>query len=178
MPTAFIEAVDAVAGAVTGDDIVVKPSIGAGSNGVFRSRGDRRAALAHAHSLLAGGHTVMVQPYVEGVDVTGETGLVYLGGDFSHAFRKSAILAEPVEFEGDLMAVEQSRPHLATADERALGARVAALLPDTAYARIDVLPTEHGPVLLEVELTEPALFLHHDRGAAARAAAVFRSLAT
>ena len=178
VPTSFIESEQDVSGVVTAGDIVVKPSVGAGSNGVFRSRGDRQAALAHTRSLLAAGSTVMVQPYVERVDVTGETGLVYLGGEFSHAFRKSAILAEPVEFEGGLMAVEQSSRHLATVEERALGAQVASLLPPTAYARIDLLPGEGGPVVLELELTEPSLFLHHDPGAAARAAAVFRSLAT
>ena len=74
------------------------------------------------------------------------------------------------------MAVETSRPHTATAAERALGDRVVGALPETAYARIDLLPTAEGPVLLEVELTEPSLFLQHDPGAAARAAAVFRSL--
>lgn len=158
-------------------DVVVKPSVGAGSNGVFRSRGDATAASEHARRLLAHGLTVMVQPYLADVETSGETGLVYVGGAFSHAFRKSAILAEPVEFEGDLMAVESSFPHLATDVERALGERVVGLLPETAYARIDLLPTADGPVLLEVELTEPSLFLEHDPGAAARAAAVFRNLA-
>lgn len=47
---------------------------------------------------------------------------------------------------------------------------------DTAYARIDLSPTAHGPVLLEVELTEPSPFLQHDPEVPARAAAVFRSL--
>jgi len=51
------------------------------------------------------------------------------------------------------------------------------LLPRTAYARIDLLPGPEGPLVLEVELTEPSLFLQCDPGAPARAAAAFRSLA-
>lgn len=160
-----------------GGDVVVKPTVGAGSNGVVRSRGDIAFASRHARSLLEAGRTVMIQPYLADVERHGETGLVYLGGTFSHAFRKGAILEAPVEFEGDLMAVETSRRHTATTAELEVGDLVMDALPDTAYARIDLLPTAAGPVLLEVELTEPSLFLQHDTSAAARAAAVFRSLA-
>jgi glutathione synthase/RimK-type ligase-like ATP-grasp enzyme len=177
VPTTFVRDVDELDRARLTGDVVVKPSVGAGSNGVFRSRGDEAAARSHAGDLIGQGSTAMVQPYLADVDTAGETGLVYLGGTFSHAFRKSAILADTVEFDGDLMAVESSRPHVATEAERSLGERVVALLPETVYARIDLLPTVDGPVLLEVELTEPSLFLQHDPGAAARAAAVFRSLA-
>jgi hypothetical protein len=27
------------------------------------------------------------------------------------------------------------------------------------YARVDLLPTAHGPVIIELELTEPSLYL-------------------
>lgn len=178
VPTVFCADPAALDDLALHGDVVVKPSVGAGSNGVIRSRGDAEAASIHARALLDAGLTVMVQPYLSDVDDEGETGLVYVGGRFSHAFRKGAILDSPIEFEGDLMAVETSRPHAATSAERALGDRVVAALPVTAYARIDLLPTADGPVLLEVELTEPSLFLQHDVGAAARAAAVFRSLTT
>lgn len=176
VPTTFVHDADDVDGTAIAGDVVVKPAVGAGSMRVFRSRGDSRAARAHLADLLTDGSTAMVQPYMDDIDVAGETGLVYLGGTFSHAFRKSAILAAPVEIEGGLMAVETSRAHVATDAERSLGDLVLRLLPATAYARIDLLPAATGPVLLEVELTEPSLFLHHDPGAAARAAEVFRSL--
>jgi glutathione synthase/RimK-type ligase-like ATP-grasp enzyme len=177
VPTMFLDDADHLDHAALTGDVVVKPSVGTGSNGVLRSRGDEAAARVHADALISDGLTAMVQPYLADVETAGETGLVYLGGAFSHAFRKAAILAEPVEFEGDLMALETSRPHVATVAERSLGDRIVELLPETAYARIDLLPTVDGPVLLEVELTEPSLFLQHDPGAAARAAAVFRNLA-
>jgi glutathione synthase/RimK-type ligase-like ATP-grasp enzyme len=178
VPTTYVdgEAADAP-DAVFHGDVVVKPTIGAGSNGVFRSRGDATGARAHARALRDSGVAAMVQPYVTAVDEVGETGLVYLGGSYSHAFRKRAILAGPVEFEGGVAATEEIANHVATEAERALGDRVLTLLPETAYARIDLLPTGAGPVVLELELTEPSLYLDQDRRAAARAAAVFRSLA-
>ena len=51
-----------------------------------------------------------------------------------------------------------------------------ASLSPTAYARVDLLPGADGPVVLEVELTEPSRFLECSPGSAARAADVFRSL--
>ena len=63
--------------------------------------------------------------------------------------------------------------------ERELGERVVAALPTIApgadgpllYARVDLIPDDEGnPVVLEVELTEPSLFLAHAEGSAARVA--------
>ena len=158
-------------------DLVLKPSVGAGANGAVRTHGD--AALAHRHiaALHASGRTVMVQPYLDEIDTAGETGLVFLGGQFSHAFGKAAILTGEVVFEDGLFAEERIDRRIATSAEVAVGERVVASLGPTAYARVDLLPTDDGPVVLEVEVTEPSLYLSFDPGAAARAASVFRSLA-
>jgi glutathione synthase/RimK-type ligase-like ATP-grasp enzyme len=157
-------------------DVVVKPSVGAGSNGVVRPRGDVAAALRHVGELHRSGLTAMIQPYVADIDTDGETGLVYLAGAFSHAFAKSAILTKPIAWEGGLYAEESVEPRRATRDQLAVGEIVMSELPPTAYARIDLLPTASGPAVLEVELTEPSLFLEHDEDSPQRAAAAFRSL--
>ena len=52
------------------------------------------------------------------------------------------------------------------------------MLPDTAYARIDLLPGDDGPLVSEVELVEPSLFLHVDDDAATTAAAALARLAS
>ena len=119
----------------------------------------------------------MVQPYVDEIDSAGETGLVFLGGRFSHAFGKAAILAGTVVFEDGLFAQERIEHRIASPAEIAIGERVVASLGPTAYARVDLLPTDDGPAVLEVEVTEPSLYLSFDEGAVARAASVFRSLA-
>lgn len=180
VPTTFLHdaaAVDhlAAAGGFHGD-LVVKPSVGASASGVLATHGDPRAAEAHARSLLAGGLVPMVEPYLAGVELQGETGLVYLGGRFSHAFRRRVVLRPPAELDAGGFGREQSSAIVATPAERMIGDAVVGRLPATAYARIDLLPGDDGPVVLEVELTEPSLFLHLDDGAPARAAAVFRSL--
>ena len=156
-------------------DLVVKPTVGGGSRGVMRTS-DPDAARAHITALHDDGLVALVQPYRASIDDDGETGLVYVGGDFSHSFEKSAILAAPVEWEGTLYVKESIRARVASAAQRALADTVVASLPPTAYARIDLVPGEHGAEILEVELTEPSLFLHTDPDAPARAAAAFRNL--
>lgn len=155
--------------------LVVKPSVGVSASGVLATH-DAAAAAAHARSLLAAGMAPLVQPYLDGVDGHGETGLVYLGGTFSHAFGRRVVLRAGAELDGDLLGEEESAPRRASDAERAVGEAVMAVLPPTAYARVDLLPTSAGPVVLEVELIEPSLFLHLDPDAPARAAAAFRSL--
>jgi glutathione synthase/RimK-type ligase-like ATP-grasp enzyme len=162
---------DAVAGKV-----VVKPTVGAGSKGAKLFRDDAEGALAHALSLQSAGATAMVQPYLEGVDEHGETALIFLGGEFSHAARKAAILSQDMSWSTGLYADEKIVPTTATSEELELAQRIVADLPGLAYARVDLLPTPDGPAVLELELTEPSLFLALDPSAPARAAATFRAL--
>lgn len=174
VPTRFAELGEAVE---LEGDLVIKPSVGAGSNGVLRTRGDEALARRHISALQARALTPLIQPYLAGIEEVGETDLVFLGGEYSHAICKGPILTGSVEFEEGLYAEERVEPHDATPVEIEIGRQVVAQLPPTAYARVDLLPTDGGPVVLEVEVTEPSLYLNLDDGAAARAAAVFRSLA-
>jgi glutathione synthase/RimK-type ligase-like ATP-grasp enzyme len=176
VPTTFVAPGAEADAHVLRDDVVIKPTVGAGSRLVVRSLGDVSIATGHVADLHAVGRTAMIQPYLSQIDDRGETGLVYVGGEFSHAFRKSAILSRPVRWESELFAEEIVGPRVASVAERELGERVMASVPPVAYARVDLLPTAEGPVLLELELTEPSLFLECDPGAAARAAAAFREL--
>lgn len=185
VPTTYVAPGDEAPEHVLAGHIVVKPTVGAGSRGAALIRDDVDAATAHVRMLHAQGQVAMIQPYLSHVDTRGETALVYVGGTFSHAARKAAILSRDLEWSTGLYADEKIVPATATASEREVGDRIVASLPelvpggeDVAYARVDLLPTDHGPVVLELELTEPSLFLMVDPGAAARAAAAFLSLVT
>ncbi len=134
-------------------DIVVKPSVGAGSIGVRRFEDDPAGAHEHIDVLHARGAVAMVQQYVSAVDTHGETGMVFIGGVFSHAFRKEPILASTVEWEAmegetGMFAREQTAATTPSRAELAVAERVVASLPATAYARVDLLPTDDGPVVL------------------------------
>jgi hypothetical protein len=111
----------------------------------------------------------MVQPYLHEVDEHGETALLYLDGRFSHAMRKGPLLTPDMDLVADLFAQEDMSPREPSAAERAVAEAVLAAVPeeygDLLYARVDLLPSPDGPRLLELELTEPSLFLDHHRPA-------------
>ena len=162
--------------------VVVKPAVGAGSRHAARFD-DPEAARAHVERLHAEDHIAMVQPYLEGVDEAGETALLYLGGEFSHAIRKGALLNDDSrEDPSGLFVSEDITPREPSDAERNVGDRVMAWLTGRfgplLYARIDLLPGPDGePLLLECELAEPSLFFAHGPGAAERLAAAIRAAA-
>ena len=152
---------------------VVKPTVSAGARDTAAYEGGDASAREHVARLLAAGRTVMVQPYVAAVDTDGETAVLVFGGAVSHAARKSAVLAlgagEPALGSWSMTAREPS------AEETALALRVLEVVrswgDDLLYARVDLLP---GPVLIELEVTEPSLFLGLAPGSARRFAAAVR----
>ena len=165
-------------------EYVVKPAVSAGSKDTNRYlAGDHdELAAAHVQDLLDAGRTVMVQPYLDAVDTAGETALLFLGDAYSHAIRKGPLLTvamEPVQGaykEETIQVREPSGVERATA-ERVLDSLAGvgpAARDDLLYARVDLVPGADGePVLLELELTEPSMFLVHDGADGAVAAARF-----
>lgn len=151
---------------------VVKPAVGAGSRGAAAyEAADVERARCHVARLHSEGRAVMVQPYLTRIEERGETALVYVGGRYSHAVWKAPLLA-PGAPPGDALYVEETiEPRKPAAEERAAGDLVVSSLPfraaDLLYARVDLLPdADRGTVVLEVELTEPSLFLAYEPGAA------------
>lgn len=156
------------------EQFVIKPAVSAGAADTARwAAGQEEAAHTHLRTLADQGRTVMVQPYMSGVDAAGETALVFIDGDFSHASRKAAVLADGAEPWSELR--KKIGPTAPTAAELAVAELALGAVPrpaDLLYARVDLIPGADGePVLLELELTEPALFLRNDPAAAARLAA-------
>jgi O-ureido-D-serine cyclo-ligase len=156
-------------------ELVVKPAVGAGSRDARRhARTDRAAIRAHIEPLLGARRSVMLQPYLESVDRDGETALMFIDGRFSHAIRKGALLPSGAPSTAALFAAEDIVARTPGADELAAGERILAAVPfaTLAYARVDLLRDAAGtPRLLELELTEPSLFLTHAAGSAPRFAA-------
>jgi glutathione synthase/RimK-type ligase-like ATP-grasp enzyme len=163
-------------------DLVVKPTVSAGSRDTARyGPSEQDGARDHAARLLAAGRAVMVQPYLSAVDTEGEASLVYVGGEFSHSMRKAAILRPGDAAETDeLFRPEEITERKAVAAEQELAERALALVPGGAsrllYARVDLLPGPDGdPVVIEIELAEPSLFLTEAPGSADRFAAAIRT---
>jgi glutathione synthase/RimK-type ligase-like ATP-grasp enzyme len=167
VPTVFIEPGhddwrDQVRELLSKGDVVVKPAISAGSNDTER-HGNFDAAQKHIAELLSAQRSVMLQPYMADVDVESETGLVFIDSKFSHAFAKGPLLAQAKNMSGGLYAEEEIGGRQPTAEQLLIGERAAKWLTSRfgklLYARVDLLPTPQGPVIIEIELTEPSLYL-------------------
>jgi hypothetical protein len=167
-------------------EVVVKPSVGAGSIGAgrfdTRRPGFAESARRHAQALHDAGRVVLVQPYVADVDEHGETALIYVDGAFSHAIGKAAMLAGAtannvdVDLSGALFLSERITTRVPSDNELAVGDQVLHVLRrrfgrDLLYTRVDLLPDSAGPAVVEVELVEPSLFIGFDAGSAGRVAA-------
>lgn len=157
-------------------EVVVKPSVSAGARNTSRYRsGDDELVRAHVERLRAEGRTVLLQPYVASVDAAGETGLIYIDGVLSHTIRKGPVLHARGVATDSLWAPEDISLRPPDPAERELAETTLDSLRwprDTLlYARVDLVRGDDGrPMLLELELAEPSLFLGFGDGAAERLA--------
>ncbi len=187
VPTQYVEVGD-IPSDLPEVEFVVKPTVSAAARGAARYAGTeagRAAARRHIGDLHAAGRAVMIQPYQAAIDAQGERALVFLDGTFSHAIRKDALLELGVGVVENRVDAHPNRAaYTPTLDElavarRALAAVPAAGHPDFAYGRVDLVTgTDGRPVVMELELIEPNLFLGYGRGSAERLAAAVASRVT
>ncbi len=147
----------------SGDRIVVKPEVGAGSlhTRVFSLEDADDAYRAHLATI--GRHAAaLVQPYLTSVETYGERSLVWIDGALSHAIRKAP------RFWGDSESV--TGPFPIADDERAVAeAALAPIAERILYGRVDLARDENDrPVVMELELVEPSLFFVRGPGSVER----------
>jgi glutathione synthase/RimK-type ligase-like ATP-grasp enzyme len=148
--------------------VVVKPAVGVGGAGAVRE-----ATQSDLDSLtLCGAAAVdaVVQPYIESVERRGETSVICIGGEPTHAVRK-------LPADGDFRAHElwggTAEPVEAHPDEIAAARAVLGTLRAApAYARVDLLHDGRRPRVVELELVEPYLWFEAAPHAADRLAGV------
>ncbi len=143
-------------------DVVAKPVVGAGSfltDRITDPATDRAKAFWRE---LCTDREVMVQPYMTSVETYGERSLIWIDGELTHAVRKSPRLGDADEHVSAALPIAHS--------ERELAEAVIADIPQSLlYARIDLIRDDQDqPLLAELELVEPSLFLKQDPGALKR----------
>jgi glutathione synthase/RimK-type ligase-like ATP-grasp enzyme len=153
-------------------EVVVKPAVsgGARDSGRFSERTHEEAA-ALIERINRSGRTAMIQPYMAAVDSVGETAVVFIDGEPSHALRKRAVLrpdeVAPVR-EGGAAEVmydpELVTAHRATEAELEFAGHVVEHVAERfgyvpLYGRVDTVSDGASPVLMELEVIEPGLYL-------------------
>ncbi|KAA2253930.1 hypothetical protein F0L68_32215 [Solihabitans fulvus] len=153
-------------------EAVVKPAVSASAHGTVKvSEDNLDEAQAHLDGLAHQGDA-LIQPYLYDFETTGETSVIWLGGDQTHSVRR------PSGMHTSLEVAHVGAPLEPTAQELEF-ARAAYdwITPTPLYARIDVLNTrDHGLLVLELELVEPALYLRHSTAVADQFAAAVHKL--
>lgn len=144
--------------------VVVKPRISATAHGTFLVRaGDMVDSLAPAWQSGA-----LVQEFVPEVVEQGELSLLFFNGEFSHAVikkPKSGDFRVQTDFGGSVEPVLPSEAAIRFAT------RVLDQTPHPwTYARVDIVETAKGPLLMELELIEPHLFFDVEPRSAERLA--------
>ncbi len=146
------------------DQVVIKPVVSASARGTAMFRGDDIVGISDHLASFA--DAMIAQPYQRAVETAGETSLVYFNGEYSHAVRKIPAAGDfrtQTHLGGTLLPVEPAPAEQAVA-ELVLG----TIKERPLYARIDLVEGVDGPLLIELELIEPALYLSLCDGAAKR----------
>ena len=137
--------------------IVIKPTVSAGSFGT-RSfdlcKGEAGAAQAFFDEMVAQ-RDMMIQRYIPSVDTVGETALIVIDGQLTHAIEKRPRFDDQDE---EVYLRESISDEMRAFAQQVL----AAANQDHLYARVDVFPADDGSLMLsELELLEPSLFFPH-----------------
>ncbi len=150
-------------------DALAKPAVGVGGRGLVRISGAApEAAQAEVDALLEHGD-VLLQPFLSAVEADGELSVVVIDGAVSHAVRKRPQAGEyrVQEERGahhELVDVDRETAALAEWVVEATG-------QELLFARVDLLTDELGAQqLVELEATEPDLYLVHSAAGTARLA--------
>ena len=143
------------------DDVVVKPNVSAGARDTLRCAAGSEEGQALLDAIAASGRVPMVQPYLDAVEGYGERSLLFVEGTFTHAVRRNPALSTEGVESYDASLVEPTPAELALAG-RVLEVAGEPLL----YARVDLMPMDGAPVLIELEVTEPQMFLRFSDAAA------------
>jgi glutathione synthase/RimK-type ligase-like ATP-grasp enzyme len=102
---------------------------------------------------------MLVQPWLNSVVTSGEYSLILFGGAFSHAVAKRP---RPGDFRVQPEHGGTTEPCDPPEGAPELAKAALAHAPaSTTYARVDFLAADDGALqIIELELIEPALFLH------------------
>jgi glutathione synthase/RimK-type ligase-like ATP-grasp enzyme len=156
------------------DQAVIKPVVSSNAEGAWRLDRARAQSLAPEIEAYYAARPLMLQPFERGILDEGEFSLMYFNGALSHSILK-------LPKRGDFRVQEEHGAEIRSIDaEPALcaagDATMAAIGRQLLYARVDLVRSDAGFRVMELELVEPALYLRMDPGAPERFADAVDSL--
>jgi hypothetical protein len=151
------------------DRAVLKPAVSAAAYRTHVITPDSIADGSDRWKEVAAAGELLLQPYQDEVERSGERSLVFFWGNYSHTYlraprlARSSTLIEGTAYEPREDEIRVARLALACAPGR------------TLYGRVDLLPDEQGRMrVMELEVIEPRLGLSSSPGSAQRFAEAIR----
>src|SRR6478672_4875694 len=139
-------------------EMVIKPAVSAGARGAGRFPAGAPQAGEHLLAVLGAGDA-LVQAFRPEV-ASGERSLVFLGG---RRFIKELKTQAPGDYRVQEWLGGANSAHLASAAEIGVATAALAAVPGgpgkLLYARVDLIGGPDTPLVMELELIEPSLFL-------------------
>ncbi len=141
------------------NEIVLKPAVSAGSWLTERFGAGESARAGRFVEEHGADRDLLIQPYVESVDHGGERANVFIAGHWTHCVSKHPRFSGSEEQVGVAQQVQD--------DDRDLGQSALECAPGPIlYGRVDTVRDAQGePMVAELELIEPTLFLKENRQA-------------
>ena len=159
IPTKFASNIDEAIPAVIwsfgiAEAITIKPTVGAGARLAGKATTEAEA-IEFVKRILEAKRTAIIQPYISSVDDEGEKAIIVINGEISHVAKKVPALTKGGHGDaaGQLEITSEIRDIVKNISN-AVGE-----WDDLLFARVDVVRMGEKLVLMELELTEPWLFM-------------------
>ncbi len=165
VPTVLLKRFDKAAlqslfGKFETDKIVIKPAVSATAKDTFRLTASDLLDKSESLEKLFLDRDILIQPFVPAIVDEGEYSLFYFGGELSHTVLKTpkdgSFFVQ--EEHGGMLKTVLPEPELVSAGEKAY----TAISPAPLYARVDLVRTDIGFAVMELELIEPSLYFNMD----------------
>jgi glutathione synthase/RimK-type ligase-like ATP-grasp enzyme len=134
--------------------IAIKPTVGAGARLAGKATTEAEA-IEFVKRIGEAKRTAIIQPYISSVDDEGEKAIIVINGEISHVAKKVPALTKGGHGDaaGQLEITSEIRDIVKTISN------AVSEWDDLLFARVDVVRMGEKLVLMELELTEPWLFM-------------------
>jgi glutathione synthase/RimK-type ligase-like ATP-grasp enzyme len=159
IPTKFASNIDEAMPAISwafgiAEAIAIKPTVGAGARLAGKATTEAEA-IEFVKRILEAKRTAIIQPYISSVDDEGEKAIIVINGEISHVAKKVPALtkgghgdaAGQLEITNEIRDIVKNISNAVNEWDNLL------------FARVDVVRMGEKLVLMELELTEPWLFM-------------------
>ena len=159
IPTKFASNIDEAMPAISwafgiAEAIAIKPTVGAGARLAGKATTEAEA-IEFISRILEARRTAIIQPYISSVDDEGEKAIIVINGEISHVAKKVPALTKGGHGDaaGQLEIISEIKDIVKTISN------AVSEWDDLLFARVDVVRMGEKLVLMELELTEPWLFM-------------------